>query len=207
MDYVRAWELQKRLVAKKASYRLSPDYLLFVEHPHVFTTGRKGNLENLLFRGEIPVYQVERGGDVTYHGPGQLVYYPIVDIMRRNITVRDFVRALEEVTIAALSKLGIRAERVEGYTGVWVGGKKIASVGVAVDHWVSYHGVALNVNTRLDYFFRIRPCGLRPDVMTSIEYIKGEKQEMQRVKKEVVTAFEAVFKTRIVVKEAEIAEV
>lgn len=206
MDYIHTWELQKKLVAKKAKDRLTPDYLLFVEHPHVFTTGRKGNLENLLSRGKIPVYQVERGGDVTYHGPGQLVYYPIMDIMRREITVRDFVRALEEVTIVALGKLGIQAKRIDGYTGVWVGEKKIASIGVAVDHWVTFHGVALNVNTQLDYFFRIKPCGLRPDVMTSIEVIKGAKQEMQPVKKEVSAAFESVFRTKLIMKHTEIAE-
>jgi len=123
MEYAKAWEIQKALVAKKANDSGFPDYLLLVEHPHVITLGRKGNTENVL-EWSLPVYHIERGGDVTYHGPGQLVAYPIIDLTKRTLTLKGYVRMLEELVIQALNQFDIQAQRIEGQTGVWVSGKK-----------------------------------------------------------------------------------
>jgi|ECHnycMinimDraft_1075156.scaffolds.fasta_scaffold01587_4 lipoate-protein ligase B len=192
IEYAKAWEIQKALVAKKANDSGFPDYLLLVEHPHVITLGRKGNTENVL-EWSLPVYHIERGGDVTYHGPGQLVAYPIIDLTKRTLTLKGYVRMLEELVIQALNQFDIQAQRIEGQTGVWVSGKKVASIGVAVDHWITFHGLALNVNTDLSYFYKIRPCGYSPSVMTSLEVLLGKKVDMERVKHALLQAFSKVF--------------
>jgi lipoyl(octanoyl) transferase len=149
-----------------------PDALMLVEHPHVITVGRRlGALANLLRPGDVEVVEVERGGDVTYHGPGQIVAYPILALGEGERDLHRFLRNLEEGMIRALAESGIEAGREPGKTGVWVGGgaRKIASIGIACRKWVTFHGLALNVNTDLGYFARIQPCGFDARVMTSMD--------------------------------------
>jgi len=181
IEYGKAWELQKELVARRATDQI-PDTLLLLEHEHVITLGRKTTPEN--FRPQqVPVFQVERGGDATYHGPGQLVGYPIVKIQDHD--VRRHVRTIEDTLIASVSTFGVDSGRKEGHPGVWAGGRKLASIGVAVTDWVSFHGFALNVNTDMSYFELIRPCGLDPSTMTSMQAITGRALDMYNVKQEV----------------------
>ncbi len=188
--YQEVWALQKELVEARSTGR-APDTLIIVEHEHVVTLGRKTSPENLKEVLAVPVFQVERGGDATYHGPGQLVGYPIMKMAVPD--VKNYVRKLEEVLIQTVEAFSIRAGRKENHSGVWVGGKKLASIGVAVTNWVTYHGFALNVNTDLSYFQLIRPCGLDPDMITSMEQLTGRTQDFRAVKGEVVKRFSSVF--------------
>lgn len=189
-EYASVLDLQHRLVRKRVAGAI-PDTVVVVEHPHVITLGRRGDASNILNAGPVPVIRVERGGDVTYHGPGQLVAYPIVSLGERGVDLRRFVRDLEETAVETLARYGIVGKHVEKKPGVWVddpirGERKIASVGVAVSHWVTYHGIALNVNTDLGHFQRINPCGYGSDIMTSVA-----QQVRQRVVfEEVKEAFE-----------------
>ncbi len=169
MEYGEALELQRELAGKRARGEI-PDSLILVEHEHVITLGRKTTPANFKPQ-DIPVFEVERGGDATYHGPGQLVGYPIVLLVDHD--VRRHVRGMEEAIIRTARAFGVEGERVEGHPGIWVQGKKLASIGVAVTEWVTYHGFALNVNTDLSYFELIRPCGLDPSTMTSMQKITG----------------------------------
>jgi len=178
MDYGKALGLQKELASMRAKGEI-PDALILVEHDHVITLGRKTTPANFKPQ-DIPVFEVERGGDATYHGPGQLVGYPIVLLTDHD--VRRHVRNMEEAIIQTARAFGIESERLEGHPGIWVGGKKLASIGVAVTDWVTYHGFALNVNTDLSYFEYIRPCGLDPSTMTSMQRIKGEPLPFDEVK-------------------------
>lgn len=187
-DYLEAWRIQKQLVARKLAGQATEDYLLLVEHPHVFTLGRKGSPQNILDTN-IPTYTVERGGDVTYHGPGQQVVYPIVDLSRTQLSVKQYVETLAKIVIDALGRFGIAARFLAEKPGVWVGPKKIASIGIAVDRLVTYHGVALNVNTDLSYFYKIRPCGMPSEVMTSMEKLLGHRVDMGAVKQSIVESY------------------
>ena len=189
-SYESAWEIQKRLVGQRADGSLGDDVLILVEHEHVITLGRKTTPENFKPQ-DIPVFKVERGGDATYHGPGQLVGYPIIRLRTPN--VQAFVRSLEDVLILSTRAFGIDSERVEGHTGVWVGSRKVASIGVAVSNWVTYHGFALNVNTDLSYFRLIKPCGLDPSKITSMKEVLGKEVPFEEVKKEVVDRFLKIF--------------
>ena len=178
MEYGEALEIQRELARRRARGEI-PDTLVLVEHEHVITLGRKTTPAN--FRPQnIPVFQVERGGDATYHGPGQVVGYAIVLLTDHD--VRRHVRNLEETIIRTVKAYGIDGERVEGHPGIWVKGRKLASIGVAVTDWVTYHGFALNVNTDLAYFDLIRPCGLDPATMTSMQKIKGTPTDLGAVK-------------------------
>jgi len=187
--YEEVWELQKELVAARANDS-SPDTLILVEHEHVVTLGRKTSVENFRPQG-VPVYNVERGGDATYHGPGQLVGYPILKLQDHD--VHGYLRMLEEVLIRVTRSYGINGERRVGQTGVWVGERKVASIGVAVSNWVTYHGFALNVNPDLTYFRLIRPCGLDPSVITSMVELIGGPVPMEEVKVRVTREFSSVF--------------
>ena len=174
IGYGEAFELQREL-AEKRKQGLIPDQLLIVEHPHVITLGRNGRKEHLLAgqdvlrRAGISFHQTDRGGDITYHGPGQIVGYPILDLREWKRDVAAYVRAIEQVLIDALAGFGIRAGRVAGATGVWVDGKKIAAIGVHISRWVTSHGFALNVTTDLSYFQYIVPCGLSKPVTSMAE--------------------------------------
>ncbi len=170
-----------------------PDTLILVEHPAVITVGVQGRQGDVLPEG-IPVFDVERGGKSTYHGPGQLVGYPIVDLTPRGRDVRRFVHDLEEVVIRALAELSIGAGRVNGQRGVWVDGqRKIASIGVAVEEWVAFHGFAVNVDTDLSVFRSFRPCGLPGEVMTSVARERRASASVDDLKGPVVRAWESVF--------------
>ena len=174
IDYREAHALQQRLTAERAA-GLIADTLLLLEHPHVFTQGRRRGEGNILAAGDVPIVDVERGGDVTYHGPGQLVAYPIFALQPGERDAPGFLRRLEGWIMAALADLGLPDnERRAGYSGVWARGQKLASVGVAITStWVTWHGAALNVSTDLAYFRRIHPCGLPADVMTSVSALLG----------------------------------
>ena len=188
--YPEVWAMQKELVEARSQNRVS-DTLILVEHEHVVTLGRKTTPENLKLELSVPVFQVERGGDATYHGPGQLVGYPIMKMVVPD--VKNYVRKLEDVLILTANAFAISAGRKENHAGVWVGDKKLASIGVAVTNWVTYHGFALNINTDLNYFQLIRPCGLDPDTITSMEKLRGFKQDFASVKDEVAKSFRHVF--------------
>ncbi len=178
IGYAEALAVQKDLEAKRKAGEI-PDQLLIVEHPHVITMGRNGHLENLLAsedvlsRAGISFHHTDRGGDVTYHGPGQIVGYPILDLREWKRDVVAYVRALEQVIIDTLSEFGIEAGRLAGATGVWVEGKKVAAIGVHLSRWVTSHGFALNHITDLSYFQYIVPCGLTKPV-TSMRELGSE---------------------------------
>jgi lipoate-protein ligase B len=191
-EYGQVWALQKQLAAARAAEKVR-DTLILVEHEPVITLGRKTSPENFKPQ-DIPVFQVERGGDATLHAPGQLVGYPIMRLVEPD--VHKFLRKLEEVLIKTASGLGVAASRKEGHTGVWSGGKKLASIGVAVINWVTLHGFALNVNNDLSYFRLIKPCGLDPETMTSMEKLSGRSFRMQTVKEEAAANFSDVFNVR-----------
>lgn len=178
VEYQAAWDLQRRLVEDRAAGRI-PDQLLLLEHPHTFTIGRSGTRDHLLVSPEqlvtlrATVLDVDRGGDITYHGPGQLVGYPILDLTARGRDVHAYVRGLEEALIRLLARFGIAAGRSPGLTGVWVGDEKIAAIGVRITRWITLHGFALNVNPELAYFEAIVPCGIRDRGVTSLAKLLG----------------------------------
>ncbi|HUL02626.1 MAG TPA: lipoyl(octanoyl) transferase LipB [Gemmatimonadales bacterium] len=174
VPYAEALAWQRRLARARIDGTLAHDVLLLVEHPPVVTLGRAARQAHLLDATGIDVVEVERGGDVTYHGPGQLVGYPILDLTQHRPDVHWYLRALEQALIEALAILGIPAERRPGYTGVWTRGRKIASIGVHVKQWVTWHGFALNVTTDLSEFDRIVPCGIEGVEMTSVAREAGD---------------------------------
>ena len=169
VPYGEALELQRRLALDRIAGRLNQDRLLLVEHPPVVTMGRTSQAGHVLRSDGLDVFEVERGGDVTYHGPGQLVGYPILNLAGFRRDLHWYLRTLEQALIDALATLGIPAHRHAGFTGVWTGGRKIASIGVHVKQWVTWHGFALNVSTDLQAFDRIVPCGIAGVEMTSVE--------------------------------------
>lgn len=195
-EYVDVWNLQRKL-AELRSRRVIPDTLILVEHPHVFTVGKAVPGEVPTQIGDVPVFRIERGGQWTYHGPGQLVGYPILDLEAGQRDIHGFLRKIEETLILAIAKFGVDAVRHEGQTGVWVKTKKIASIGAAIRNWVSFHGFALNVNTDLNYFQLITPCGFPGSTMTSMQALLGEKVNFDLVKQEVSEAFEKVFDVQL----------
>lgn len=196
-DYKETLEIQYKTLEKVINKDL-PNTLLLVEHPHVLTLGRKANVDNILDKS-ITTYKVERGGDVTYHGFGQLVAYPIFDYSNEK-DIGKFLRNLEQVIIDTLREFNINAVRKEKHTGVWINtennepNKKVASIGISFKNWVSYHGLALNVSTDLDYFFKINPCGLESQVMTSMEVLTKTKIDLNAVKEKLIKHFLIIFK-------------
>jgi lipoate-protein ligase B len=184
-DYATTWQRQLDLVGARQRGE-APDTLILVEHPHVITLGRAQKARgNVLAPGDVPVVEIERGGDVTYHGPGQLVAYPILQLVEGERDLHRFLRNLEEAMIRALGDLGLAgAGRRAGATGVWVGegARKIASIGIACRKWVTFHGLALNVATDLTYFQRIHPCGFDSAVMTSAQVELGRPVTVAEMK-------------------------
>ena len=198
VPYKQAWDLQAELVrARKAGEVV--DQLLLLEHPHVYTIGRKGGLAHILLDGEglarcgIELFEVDRGGDVTYHGPGQLVGYPIIDLRRQGVDAHRYLRGLEECLIQALADYGVLAGRSPGLTGVWLGDNKIAAIGVRISGGVTSHGFALNVNTDLSYFGHIIPCGLVGKGVTSLEREVGHPVPLAEVAARVAGHFAREF--------------
>jgi lipoyl(octanoyl) transferase len=196
MGYGQALELQQKLAAERKA-GLVPDQLLLLEHPHVITLGRNGHMANLLANEEvleragISFFPTDRGGDITYHGPGQLVGYPILDLREWQRDVGAYVRAVEQVIIDTLADYGIAAGRIPKLTGVWVGERKIAAIGVHISRWVTSHGFALNVATDLSYFHYIVPCGLTRPVTSMREL--GARAELSEVSGTLAAHFGRVF--------------
>jgi lipoate-protein ligase B len=176
VPYAEALAWQRRLAEDRIARHLPHDLLLLLEHPPVITLGRTAHGPHVLRPDGIDVVEVERGGDVTYHGPGQLVGYPIIDLTGLKPDLHWYLRTLEQALITGLVELGITAERRPGFTGVWTGGRKIASIGIHVKQWVTWHGFALNVTTDLAAFDRIVPCGIAGVRMTSVERERGLEQ-------------------------------
>ena len=181
VGYEHAYRLQLGLVEARARGEVG-DLVLLMEHDHVYTLGRKGGV--VYDPRGVPVYRVERGGYATYHGPGQLVGYPIIDLSSRGLTVVGYIRLLEEVIIRSLKRFGVEASRVEGFSGVWYGGKKVASIGIAVKGWITYHGFAVNVKTDLSYFNNIDPCNLGQGIMVNVSDIVKAEIDLREYAKE-----------------------
>jgi len=197
LDYGRAYQLQLEHVARRQR-GAGTDVLLLVEHPHVITLGRsRQSLENVVDAGDIEVVQVERGGNVTYHGPGQLVAYPILALEEGERDLHRVLRQLEEAVMRTLARYGIDAGREQGKTGVWIDGRKLASIGIAIRKWVTFHGVALNVTTDLAQFQRIHPCGFPAGVMTNMAAETGRDDlSMAEVKRHLARDLGEVFGRR-----------
>ena len=196
VSYGEALEWQRELAEDRISGRLSHDVLLLLEHPPVVTLGRNSHSAHLLRPAGVEVFEVERGGDVTFHGPGQLVGYPILDLRAHKQDLHWYLRTLEQALIDALGILAIPAERNPGLTGVWTRGRKIASIGIHVKQWVTWHGFALNVATDLADFERIVPCGIPGVVMTSVQKERGagsREQLWEESVAAVVRGFETAF--------------
>jgi lipoate-protein ligase B len=202
-DYREIWDLQQKLVEYRRAGRIR-DVLLFVEHPPTYTLGRAGKLEHLLVdEGELErigasFVPTDRGGDITFHGPGQIVGYPILRLGELERDVYHYLRRVEDVILCALARFGIEARRVEGLTGVWHLRGKVAAIGVRVAEWVTSHGFALNVSTDLGYFNRIVPCGIVGKSVTSMESILGEPVSMDPVRDTLSAEFGRVFDRDIV---------
>lgn len=204
INYREAWKLQTDLVDARIKNDILSDVVLLLEHAPVFTLGRRGGDENLLVsesfleKSGISVVQVERGGDITYHGPGQLIVYSIMDLHTARIGVVEFVEALEKVMLKTVAFWGIKAERNPINRGIWVGNQKLGSIGIALRKGVSFHGLALNVNLDLTPFSWIQPCGLQDVQMTSMKQESSRKISMRKVRKSIKENFESVFSMKLV---------
>ncbi len=227
VDYQQAWDYQEQLLkevlAVKSQNRQlpeeeqlpTPNYLLFCQHPHVYTLGKSGHEEHLLLdeeglqKKEASFYKINRGGDITYHGPGQLVAYPILDLENFFTDIHKYLRFLEEAVILTLADYGIAAGRIDGLTGVWIdfeeqkNPRKICAMGVKCSRWVTMHGLALNVNTDLSYFGNIVPCGITDKAVTSLEQELGQKVPLEEVEAKLLVHFERLFDAQILVKQYE----
>ena len=200
MRYADALDYQREIARQRIAGELDQDLLLLVEHPPVVTLGRSSRQKNLVSSPEflasrgVELFEVERGGDVTFHGPGQLVGYPIIDLTRHKQDLHWYLRAVEDALIRSLGHFGIPAGRNTGFTGVWTRGRKIASIGVHARDWVTWHGFALNVTTDLSYFDLIVPCGIDGVVMTSLQKESGpDAPDMKLVENAVSAAFADIF--------------
>ena len=220
MDYQACWDHQEELfqaiIQQKIENRKHPerekdtqDYLLFVEHPHVYTLGKSGSVDNLLLdeeglkEKEAAFYKINRGGDITYHGPGQIVGYPIINLDHYFTDIHKYLRYIEEAIILTLREFGIESDRYPGYTGVWIdadkdSARKICAIGVRTSRWVTMHGFAFNVNTDLSYFGNIVPCGIDDKDVTSMERELGKKVDEQKVKAIVLEKLATLFEMEIV---------
>lgn len=212
VPYADALAWQRDLAQARIDGRLTHDVLLLLEHPTVVTLGRNAHANNVLEQQGVEVFEIERGGDVTLHGPGQLVGYPIVDLTRYKPDLHWYLRTLEQALIEALARLGIGATRNPGYTGVWTGGgRKIASIGIHVKQWVTWHGFALNVTNDLAEFERIVPCGISGVEMTSVERErgkgKGEGELWEATVAAVIGGFESAFGVNATTSRRDVAEI
>ena len=200
MPYADALALQRQLVEDRRGGRVG-DVLLLVEHPHVLTLGVRGDggrshilaSQDVLTARSVDVHETGRGGDITYHGPGQIVGYPIIDLKPDRCDVHRYVRDLEEVLIRVAADYGLEGERVPGLTGVWIGGEKVAAIGVRIARWITSHGFALNVTTDLDYFNLIVPCGIADRGVTSLSKLLGRTVERREVEDRLIQRFSEVF--------------
>tara|TARA_B100000927_G_scaffold242515_1_gene204258 strand:- start:545 stop:1243 length:699 start_codon:yes stop_codon:yes gene_type:complete len=220
MDYKDAWDYQQNLFdeiveikkknRKNNSKSITPNYFLLVEHPNVYTLGKSGNISNLLINENqlksknASFYKINRGGDITYHGPGQIVGYPILDLENFFTDIHQYLRCLEETVINTLKIYGVKGERNNGKTGVWIDAntpfpKKICAMGVRASRWVTMHGFALNVNVNLEYFNNIIPCGLTNNIITSLSKELNYKDiDMNKVKEDLKNSFSKTFKSEFI---------
>jgi lipoate-protein ligase B len=198
IDYNIAWSLQKEIFNLRLNNEIS-DTLFLLEHPHTYTLGKAADKENLISSDEqlkelgINVYEIDRGGDITYHGPGQLVGYPIIKLTEWKQDTHKYLRGLEEVIMMTCSDYGISTERNSKYTGVWIGSKKIAAIGIKVSRWITMHGFAFNANTDLNYFGGIIPCGIKDKEVTSLKNELGAEVNIKEVKDKFVQNFQKFF--------------
>ena len=201
-SYKATWDLQRRIFDLRREKKI-PDVLLLNEHHHVYTLGKSSDENHLLANAEelktknIDLFEIDRGGDVTYHGPGQLVGYPILDLNEYYLDIHRYLRDLEEVLIRTLAEYNIKASHDEQFTGVWVGNDKIAAIGVKVSRWITMHGFALNVNTDLSYFDRIIPCGIFHKGVTSMERLLDRTINLNEVSQVLVEKFSQVFNVHV----------
>jgi lipoate-protein ligase B len=198
VSYEKAYDLQKKFHKFRGEGRID-DLLILLEHTPVITIGRKGKRDNVLVSEEflqtkgIRVLEIDRGGDVTIHCPGQIVGYPILDLKFHGKSIHRYLRNLEEVIIRSLKAYGVDAQRIENYTGVWAGGRKIASIGIGIKGWVTFHGFALNINSDLSYFSLIRPCGFEGRMVTSLTEILGRTVDPASIRSYLIEHFGEVF--------------
>ena len=213
-DYKETWDYQSQILEKTVSLKRenrnkelaisTPNHFLFVEHPHVYTLGKSGDLSNLLLNKSqlkekgATFYKINRGGDITYHGPGQIVGYPILDLENFFTDIHKYLRLLEEAIIRTIAEYGLEAARSEGETGVWLGvgtpfARKICAMGIRASRWVTMHGFALNVNVNLGYFDNIIPCGIKGKAVTSMEAELGFKVSEAEVKEKILKHFKQLF--------------
>jgi lipoyl(octanoyl) transferase len=192
-EFGKIWELQKKLHFYKQINKKSNDLLLITEHENVYTLGKSGDKNHLLKTENASFYEIDRGGDITFHGPGQLVCYPIFDLDNYYHDAHRFLRDLEEVVINTLNELGIKSERDVDYTGVWVGEEKICAIGIKLSRWISMHGLALNVNSDLKFFDNIIPCGIFHKGVTSVKNQLNREILIEDVIPLIVKNFEKVF--------------
>ena len=219
-DYKQTWDYQEQLFKgivdtkvknrREDSHLKTDNYFLFVEHPHVYTLGKSGDLANLLLNEQqltekgATFYKINRGGDITYHGPGQIVGYPILDLENFFTDIHKYLRFLEEMIILTLDEYGLKAERSEGETGVWLDvgtpfARKICAMGVRASRWVTMHGFALNVNANLGYFDNIIPCGIRGKAVTSLNVELGKEQvDEAEVKAKLLKHFTKLFEAKFI---------
>ncbi|GAA4272793.1 lipoyl(octanoyl) transferase LipB [Aquimarina gracilis] len=224
-DFKDTWEYQEQLFKQILDIKVknrredagldTPNYFLFVEHPHVYTLGKSGDMSNLLLseeeleKKEATFYKINRGGDITYHGPGQIVGYPILDLDNFFTDIHKYLRFLEEMVILTLTEYGIKATRSEGETGVWLDvgtpfARKICAMGVRASRWVTMHGFALNVNADLGYFDNIIPCGIRGKAVTSLHVELGlEKVNIDEVKEKLLKHFKTLFEAEFNIQKTE----
>ena len=202
-DYAETYQLQQDLVAKRKSGELGSDLFLVTEHPATFTLGRRGGRENLMVseaylqENNIPLIHIERGGDITFHGEGQLVIYPIFDLRKAKVTVGDYVALLEEVMLQLAQKYGVVAGRDPRNNGIWVGDKKLGSVGIAIRHGISFHGLAVNVNVSLEPFSWVNHCGLAGVSMTTLALERGHDLKVATVKHDLPEILASLFKRTV----------
>jgi lipoyl(octanoyl) transferase len=218
-DYKETWDYQETLFKdivdlkvknrREATCFDTPNHFLFVEHPHVYTLGKSGDMDNLLVDEKVlktkgaTFYKINRGGDITYHGPGQVVGYPILDLDNFFTDIHKYLRFLEEMVILTLAEYGLKAERSEGETGVWLDvgtpfARKICAMGVRASRWVTMHGFALNVNTDLGYFDLMIPCGIKDKAVTSLNVELGKKEvNMEEVKQRLLHHFQILFEAEL----------
>ena len=198
IDYKEAWDLQQEIHSKRVSGEVD-DFLFLLEHPNTYTLGKTAHKENLvgsedyLTQNKISVYDIDRGGDITYHGPGQIVGYPIIDLNNWFKDTHKYLRALEEVIIKTCSDYGLKCGRNEKHTGVWIEDQKIAAIGIKVSRWVTMHGFAFNVNTDLNLFNGIIPCGIQDKTVTSLKQELKREINIQEVKEKLLKNFTQLF--------------
>ncbi|WP_422089328.1 lipoyl(octanoyl) transferase LipB [Tenacibaculum ovolyticum] len=220
-DYKETWDYQTQLLDKVVVLKrekrnsskdiITPNHFLFVEHPHVYTLGKSGDISNLLLNEEklkeknATFYKINRGGDITYHGPGQIVGYPIIDLENFFTDIHKYLRLLEQSIILTIAEYGLKGERSDGETGVWLGAgspfaRKICAMGIRASRWVTMHGFALNVNVNLGYFDNIIPCGIRGKAVTSMEAELGRKINEEEVKEKILKHFKELFEVEEFIK-------